>query len=193
MSSTSQNENQQLVDNVAKYIERNLKIELNKINKEYYLEDHGAYAFIYGIKNKPNQVIRIEPEVRESFFDWVVGHDFKHVVKVYANKIIEFGNYDTNKNKSDELEITLMERLEPISMIQRKLVSNCFHENGEFKEFFYDIKGSLDSDEKKLINHIIKGMKELKSYDIYLNDFHGGNVMFSPKEKVYKLIDLSNV
>lgn len=190
---TTQDEDQQHVDQVASYIENTLNIQLNKINKEYYLEDQGAYAFVYGIKNKPNQVIRIEETVHESFFGWVVGHDFKHVVNVFANRIIDFGGYNTSKNEPHQLEVTLMERLEPLSFAQRRLISRCFQENGEFTPFFHEVKSSLDKEEKKLISHVIKGLRELQSNDIYLNDLHGGNVMHHPKEKVYKLIDLSNV
>lgn len=175
---------QELVEVVKEYLEKKGNLYLD-INDDYTHIGQGSYADVYSIREYPDKVIRIEGDVYESFFIDVAGErNLKHVVRVFYSDIIEF---EDNNN----VEITVMEKLEPLTSDQVKKL-HYFFKNNDIQKKSDWINLYKTDEEYKILRDIHKGVEELNMLGIHLNDLHGGNIMYDPKTKRYKIIDLSN-
>jgi hypothetical protein len=183
-----------IIEQVEQIIEKQLDEHLT-IDDGYNQLATGGSAFVYAIEGKPNKVLRIDVDPYEEFFEDVVGWNLNNVVKVYASKIAYIKLKENGIKKYKNISITLMERLEKISKQDMTLIGNCIDLDGEPTDYYYELKHNdkFTSKERKMLSDVFKGIKQLRQMDIYLNDLHGGNVMYDPKKKRYKIIDLSNV
>ena len=185
-----------IVDNVKTYIETQLDINLDNISDEYELLDQGRYAKVFSISSNKDKVIRIEDDLYESFFIDIAGFDdLKNVVRVYYSDIITI---KTDNNRDNNIEITIMERLEKVDKYKRKEMEYLEMNYGDIGEFVMneEWRTMAEVDQADLIpvlEDVENGIKELQNNNIYLNDIHSGNIMYDPKTGNYKIIDLSNI
>jgi len=185
-----------IVDGIKTYIETQLDINLDNISDEYELLDQGRYAKVFSISSNKDKVIRIEDDLYESFFIDIAGFDdLKNVVRVYYSDIITI---KTDNNRDNNIEITIMERLEKVDKYRRQEMEYLENSYGDIGRFVMneDWRSMAEVDQADLIpvlEDVENGIKELQNNNVYLNDIHSGNIMYDPKTGHYKIIDLSNI
>ena len=173
-----------IVDHVERIIETKLDLDLNP-SEGYKHLGGGAFAEVYDIMGHKNKVLRIEPEAYNSNLNRIVGEEFKYVVKVFYSTIVELPEFD-----DAPIEITVMEKLDPLPEDVEDEMYKLAKDSDEGLIDPLDIHKVTNKETKKAILHSTKGLKELEGVNIQFEDMHFGNLMYDPKTRNYKIIDL---
>ena len=183
--------NKDIVASIINLISSKLSLDIMDYSDQYNFVGKGRYAKVFSINDIPDKVIRIEDKPWESFFMDIEGDwNLKNVVKVYYSDII-----DVNMgNKKMPIEITVMEKLEPIDEDLLRELGYIENRHGNIGDFImnnnWEMMSDIDEKLHPILRDVERGIEELGG--IYLNDLHSGNIMYDSKTNRYKIIDLSN-
>lgn len=188
-----------------------------KANREWknhpLYKDSGAFGIIYESPKYPKYVVKVSDfSIGDYGSRKIVGKDIENVVKIFFHK-------DFSDNGIDHIYVTVMEKLEPLDSefikemeelldifnehhgkhyMMRSAFNKFFDEDEDIFTIALELSDPSDGitmrqdDLKRFLDDIKKGFENLVRHGVRHVDMHMGNILWDPKKRQYKIIDITS-